>query len=131
VAASIDSHLGWGGMTIWLIGYLAGTAGYVVAGLLVWRGNPVVRRGYRAGIVGLVLGSAFHLLTLIVVVPGAVDAVRTGENAPGDHYPGEEFIHTYEWMLLPWAVALTVVTTAILLLLRTRSARGFRWDSQS
>jgi hypothetical protein len=128
LATLVDGHLGAGGMTTWLIGYLVMTVGYVVAGFLVWRGSPVVRRGYRAGVVGLGLGAVFHLLTLIAVVPGALDAVRTGENAPGDHYPGEEFIHAYEWILLPWAIALTAVAVALPLLLRTSSGRHLRMD---
>jgi hypothetical protein len=74
-------------------------------------------------VTGLAVSAGYHLLTLILVVPGAVDAVRTGENAPGDHYPGEELIHAYEWILLPWALAVTAVTIAVLLLLRTASAR--------
>jgi len=127
LAGLVDDHMGWAGMVTWLIGYGAVTVGYVVAGLLVWRGKPLVRLGYRTGTVRLVLATGFHLLTLIVVAPGAVDAVRTGENSATDHYPGQAFIHAYEWMLLPWAIALTVVTVAVLLLLRTSSARTFLW----
>ncbi|HEX8630575.1 MAG TPA: hypothetical protein VF755_20640 [Catenuloplanes sp.] len=55
---------------------------------------------------------------------GAVDAVRTGENAPVHPYPGMALVHAYEWLLLPWALALPVLTAAVLVLLRTASARA-------
>jgi hypothetical protein len=66
-----------------------------------------------------------HVLTLIVVGPGAVEAVRTGENAPVYPYTGHTLVHAYEWLLLPWTLALPAVTIAVVLLLRTSSARAY------
>ena len=112
------------GLATWLVGYLAVTTGYAYAGLLLWRGRPVpAGRRPRAVRVCLAVGAGWAVLSLLVIVPGALDAVRTGENAPLPDYTGRAFIHAYEWMLLPWAVVLAAVAVAVAVLFRraTRS----------
>lgn len=125
VGLLVDAGIGWTRMESWLVGYSVVTVCYVIVGLLVLRGSRFVRRVYRAGLVYMVLSFCVHVLTLIVVVPGAVDAVRTGENAPVYPYTGATLVHAYEWLLLPWALALPAVTVAVVLLLRTSTARAY------
>jgi hypothetical protein len=119
-----DAAIGWTSMTSWLAAYSAATAAYLVAGFLVWRSRRFRRGGYRATIGYLVLSICLHFLTLIIVVPGALDAVRTGENAPVYPYSGVSLVHAYEWLLLPWSLALPAITIAVVALLRTGSARA-------
>jgi hypothetical protein len=114
----VDAVMGWPSMTSWLLAYWAGTAGYVVVGIRLWRGRRFRPAGYRAILGYLMLSIGLHLLTLIIVVPGAVDAVRTGENAPVYPYPGATMIHAYEWLLLPWSLCLPAITVAVAALLR-------------
>jgi hypothetical protein len=119
-----DAAIGWTSMTSWLVAYSAGTVAYLAVGCRVWRSRRFHRGGYRAIIGYLVLSVCVHLLALIVVVPGAVDAVQTGENAPVYPYPGVTMVHAYEWLLLPWSLALPAITIAVVALLRTSSARA-------
>ena len=111
-------------MTSWLVAYSAGTVAYLGVGFLVWRGRRFRRGSYRVIVGYLVLSVCIHLLALIVIVPGAVDAVQTGENAPVYPYPGVTMVHAYEWLLLPWSLALPAITIAVVALLRTSSARA-------
>jgi hypothetical protein len=119
-----DAATGWPGMTSWLVAYSAGTAGYLAAGGLVWRGRRLHVAAYRTATSYLMLTTVVQILTLIIVVPGAVDAVRTGENAPVHPYTGMTVVHAYEWLLLPWSLALAAVSVATVALLRTRSVRA-------
>lgn len=108
----------------WLAVYCAMTVCYVGWGALVWRGGTLYRRTYRVSVAYLALSVCTHVLALIAVAPGAADAVRTGENAPISPYPGMALVQTYERLLLPWALALPALTVAVLVLLRTATARA-------
>jgi hypothetical protein len=114
---------------IWLVAYAAATAGYLMLGLACWRRWAIGPRLRRAAVLLLGLDLIWRLLWLLLLLPGAIGALRTGENqvplprarAPifGESYSGEHLVHIYEWMLVPWAVTLTAVVVAVALLLRT------------
>lgn len=124
VAWLVSAGTGSGWAVPWLVAYSTVTVGYLIGGLLVWRGSRSARRLHRVGLGYLVISVGVHALTLIAVVPGAVDAVRTGENAPIHPYPGVALVHAYEWLLLPWALALPVLTVVIIAALRADSTRA-------
>jgi hypothetical protein len=124
VGGLADAAIGWTSMASWLVAYTALTVGYLLVGLRVWHSRRFSRGGYRATIGYLVFSFCVHLLTLAIVVPGAVHAVRTGENAPVHPYTGMSMVHAYEWLLLPWSLALAAITGAVVALLRTGSARA-------
>lgn len=117
---------------IWLVAYAAVTAGYLMVGLAFWRRWAIGPRLRRAAVLLLGLDLSWRLLWLLLLLPGAISALRAGENQVplprteppifGEDYSGEHLVHIYEWMLVPWAVTLAAVVTAIALLLRTNPA---------
>jgi hypothetical protein len=117
---------------IWLVAYAAATVGYLMLGLACWRRWAIVPRLRRAAVLLLGLDLSWRLLWLLLLLPGAIGALRTGENqvplprtqppVAGDSYSGEQLVHIYEWMLVPWAVTLAAVVAAVALLLRTNPA---------
>jgi hypothetical protein len=68
---------------------------------------------YRATLGYLVLSVAIHVAALVAIVPGAV---RTVEDATIHPY-------AYGWLLLPWSVAVAVVTIMVAALLRKDRVR--------
>jgi hypothetical protein len=112
-------------MVVWLIAYAALSAGYAVVGLLVWRGSRLLRRHYQGCVAYLMLEAGLRVVSLVVVVPGALSALGSGENAGRDDYFGKPVVHLYEGFLLPWVLTLSVATVAVVVLLRTDSARHY------
>jgi hypothetical protein len=117
---------------IWLVAYTAATAGYLMLGLACWRRWAIGPRLRRAAVLLLGVDLSWRLLWLLLLLPDAIGALRTGENQIplprtqppifGDSYSGEHLVHIYEWMLVPWAVTLAAVVAAVALLLRTHPA---------
>ena len=114
----------WGAMTVWVFGYPAVTALYVVLGALLWWGNRPL--AYRTVKVLMWLGVCVHGLTLPIVGMGAVWAVNSGANAPTYTYLGQRLVESYGWLLLPWAVAVLAATVAVLVFLRIGGAVAHR-----
>ncbi len=120
---------------IWLVAYAAATAGYLMLGLALWRRWPIGPRLRRAAVLLLALDLSWRLLWLLLLLPSAIDALDTGENqvplprtqppTAGESYSGEHLVHFYEWLFVPWAVALAAVVAAVALLLRTEAARRY------
>ena len=115
--------------------YAVATAGYLMAGLAFWRGWAIGPRLRRAAVLLLGLDLSCRLVWLLLHLPGAIGALRTGENqvplpraqppTSGESYSGEHLVHVYEWMFVPWAVTLAAVVAAIALLLRSDPARRY------
>jgi hypothetical protein len=119
-------------VAIWLVAYVAATAGYLMLGLAFWRRRPIGLRLRRAAVLLLGLDLSWRLLWLFLTLPGAIGALRTGENQVplprrqppvfGESYSGEHLVHLYEWTFVPWAVTLAALVAAVALLLRTGPA---------
>ncbi len=109
--------------SVWPAGYAALTAAYAVLGLLVWRRDPRIRRYHRGVVRFLTVEAVWRVLSLFVVVPGAVWVLDAGANAGRDDWLGEDLVALYELFLLPWALTLTGVTIAVVVRLRSPSTR--------
>jgi hypothetical protein len=120
---------------IWLVAYAAATAGYLTVGLAFWRRRAIGPRLRRVAVLLLGLDLSWRLLWLLLLLPGAIGALHSGENQVplpraqppifGERYSGEHLVHFYEWMFVPWAVTLAAVVVAVALLLRTEPARRY------
>jgi hypothetical protein len=116
---------------VWVVGYSLVTVVHVGLGWPLLRRWPLARRMYRTVVVVVAVQSVVAVLALLVVAPYAFEAVRTGENAPIVPYVGENLVHAYEWLLLPWAVALTISSVVALVLLRRRATRRYVGDGDT
>jgi hypothetical protein len=121
----------WLESVVWVVGYSLVTVAHVGLGWLLMRRRPLVRRMYRTVVVVLAVQLVVAVLALLVVAPYAFEAVRTGENAPVVPYVGESLVHAYEWLLLPWAVALTTTSVVALVLLRRPATRRYVSDGDT
>jgi hypothetical protein len=108
----------WLASVLWAVGYSLVTVAHVGLGWLLTRRRPLVRCTYRRVVLVVAVQTVVAVLGLLIVVPSAADAVRTGENTGVVAYIGVDLVHAYEWLLLPWALMLsaTLVVSLVLLL---------------